>query len=126
MLDARAKDDRTLDELVERISRVARETSTANGVTLTVTRTSYAPVVDFDPDLREMHAKLAADAGEYLPEVPTQAGHDSGILAARVPTSMLFVRSPHGISHSPLEDAADDDVVAGLRVLVRALAHLVS
>ena len=126
LLDARARDDRTLDELIERISRVARETSTANGVTLTVTRTSYAPVVDFDPDLREMHAKLAADAGEYLPELPTQAGHDSGILAARVPTSMLFVRSPHGISHSPLEDAADDDVVAGLRVLVRALAHLVS
>ncbi|HIW92252.1 MAG TPA: allantoate amidohydrolase [Candidatus Corynebacterium avicola] len=126
LLDARAKDDATLEELVDRISGVAKQAAGENGVTVSVVQKSYAPVVDFDPDLREMHAKLAADAGEYLPELPTQAGHDSGILAARVPTSMLFVRSPHGISHSPLEDAAEEDVVAGLRVLVRALAHLMS
>lgn len=124
LLDARAADDDTLAALVDRVAQTARQASGAHGVTCTVTRVSYAPVVDFDADLRDVHAKLAADAGEYLPELPTQAGHDSGILATRVPTSMLFVRSPHGISHSPREDAADADVLAGLRALVRSLAFL--
>ena len=126
LLDARAADDATLDALVNHVSAAADGAAQQHGVELSVTRLSYAPVVGFDPDLRDLHAKLAADAGEYLPELPTQAGHDSGILAARVPTSMLFVRSPHGISHSPLEDAAEQDVVAGLRALVRSLAQLMS
>lgn len=126
LLDARAADDDTLDALVGRITDAAQEASTEHGVTCTVTKLSYAPVVEFDADLRDMHAKLAADAGEYLPELPTQAGHDSGILAPKVPTSMLFVRSPHGISHSPREDASDGDVLAGLRALVRSLAHLMT
>ncbi|MDN6386931.1 MAG: M20/M25/M40 family metallo-hydrolase, partial [Corynebacterium sp.] len=124
LLDARAADDGTLASLVDRVAQAARQASGDHGVTCTVTRVSYAPVVEFDADLRDVHAKLAADAGEYLPELPTQAGHDSGILATRVPTSMLFVRSPHGISHSPREDAADADVLAGLRALVRSLAFL--
>ena len=34
-----------------------------------------------------------------------QAGHDAGVLSATVPTAMLFVRNPTGISHSPDEYA---------------------
>ncbi len=38
------------------------------------------------------------------PVIPTQAGHDAGILqAAGIPTAMLFVRNPTGVSHSPAE-----------------------
>lgn len=124
LLDARAATDEVLVEMVDRIASVAREAGHDHGVEVTVEKISHAPVVEFDEELRDLHGKLAAEAGEYLPEVPTQAGHDSGILAPVMPTSMLFVRSPHGISHSPLEDAADDDVIAGLRALVRSLAAL--
>ena len=124
LLDARAATDEVLTGLVDRIASAAREAGEVHGVAVTVEKISHAPVVEFDEDLRDLHGKLAAEAGEYLPEVPTQAGHDSGILAPVMPTSMLFVRSPHGISHSPLEDAADDDVIAGLRALTRALATL--
>lgn len=124
LLDARAATDEVLVELVDRIASAAREAGEGHGVKVTVAKISHAPVVEFDEELRDLHGKLAAEAGEYLPEVPTQAGHDSGILAPVMPTSMLFVRSPHGISHSPLEDAADDDVIAGLRALTRSLAAL--
>lgn len=126
VLDARAATDGTLEAMVGKIVAAAEEASADHNVDLEVRRISYAPGVDFDRDLRDLHGKLAARAGEYLPEVPTQAGHDSGILAAVVPTSMLFVRSPHGISHSPLEDASPSDIMAGLRALVRALAVLIS
>lgn len=124
LLDARAATDEVLTGLVDRIASAAREAGQDHGVAVTVEKISHAPVVEFDEELRDLHGKLAAEAGEYLPEVPTQAGHDSGILAPVMPTSMLFVRSPHGISHSPLEDAADDDVIAGLRALTRSLAAL--
>ncbi|WP_297004112.1 allantoate amidohydrolase [uncultured Corynebacterium sp.] len=124
LLDARAATDGVLMEMVDRIVVAARAAGREHGVTVTAEKISHAPVVDFDEGLRELHGKLAAEAGEYLPEVPTQAGHDSGILAPVMPTSMLFVRSPHGISHSPLEDASDADVLAGLRALVRSLAVL--
>jgi N-carbamoyl-L-amino-acid hydrolase len=124
LLDARAATDDVLTEMVDRIAVAAREAGQDHGVAVTVEQVSHAPVVEFDEDLRDLHGKLAAEAGEYLPEVSTQAGHDSGILAPVMPTSMLFVRSPHGISHSPLEDAADADVIAGLRALVRSLAVL--
>ncbi|WP_312899708.1 allantoate amidohydrolase [Corynebacterium variabile] len=124
LLDARAVTDEVLVEMVDRIASAAREAGEGHGVKVTVAKISHAPVVEFDEELRDLHGKLAAEAGEYLPEVPTQAGHDSGILAPVMPTSMLFVRSPHGISHSPLEDAADDDVIAGLRALTRSLAAL--
>jgi N-carbamoyl-L-amino-acid hydrolase len=126
LLDARAATDGVLADLVDRVSRAAQDAAGDHGVEVTVREISQAPVVDFDEGLRDLHGKLAAEAGEPLPEIPTQAGHDSGILAAELPTSMLFVCSPHGISHSPLEDAADADVLAGLRALVRSLAVLVA
>ena len=44
------------------------------------------------------------------------AGHDAMVMAARVPTAMLFVRSPGGISHHPSETVFEEDVEAALHV----------
>ena len=55
----------------------------------------------------------------------TQAGHDAGILAtAGVPTAMIFVRNPTGVSHSPAEHAEPDDCRAGVLALADALEEL--
>ena len=40
------------------------------------------------------------------------AGHDAGILAAKIPAAMVLVRNPSGISHSPEEAADLDDAAA--------------
>jgi len=42
------------------------------------------------------------------------AGHDTMILARRVPAAMLFLRSPGGISHQPEESVRVDDVAAAI------------
>jgi N-carbamoyl-L-amino-acid hydrolase len=81
---------------------------------------SVSPAVAFDPDLR---ARLRAVLGG-VPELSTGAGHDAGVLAARVPTAMLFVRNPTGVSHSPAEHAEDADCVAGIHALAAVLEDL--
>jgi allantoate deiminase len=48
--------------------------------------------------------------------MPSGAGHDAMVMAARVPTAMLFLRSPGGISHHPDEAVLEEDVEASLRV----------
>lgn len=123
-LDARGPSDADVERTVAAVASAARATAAEHGVDVVITETSYTPEVSFNQDLRDLHAKLAAEAGVSMPELPTQAGHDSGVLAEAVPTSMLFVRSPSGISHSPKEFARIDDVLDGVAALSRALEAL--
>ena len=59
------------------------------------------------------------------PVIATQAGHDAGILSdAGIPTAMLFVRNPTGISHSPDEHAETADCLTGVEALADVLAEL--
>jgi N-carbamoyl-L-amino-acid hydrolase len=82
---------------------------------------SWTPATPFEPALRD---RLAAVLGG-APVLPTGAGHDAGILsAAGVPTAMLFVRNPTGVSHSPAEHAEPDDCAAGVDALARVVAEL--
>ena len=46
------------------------------------------------------------------------------ILAPHVPTTMLFVRSPGGLSHHPEESVREEDVKAALATVVNLLLHL--
>ncbi|MGR8010164.1 allantoate amidohydrolase [Streptomyces hypolithicus] len=120
-LDSRAADQDTLDRVVAGIEEAAREEADRAGIDLRVTRESFTPVVEFEHALRDELAKLLH--GE-IPVLGTGAGHDAGILSASVPTAMLFVRNPTGVSHSPAEYAAEDDCVAGVIALADVLEGL--
>ena len=52
------------------------------------------------------------------------AGHDAMILAPIVPSTMLFLRSPGGLSHHPDETVLPQDVEAALATAMEFLAHL--
>lgn len=82
---------------------------------------SFTPATAFDPQLAATIAGWLDDA----PLLPTGAGHDAGILAgAGVPTAMLFVRNPTGVSHSPAEHAEPEDCDEGVSALVEVLRRL--
>jgi N-carbamoyl-L-amino-acid hydrolase len=138
-LDARAPDEATLDALVTEVSAAARGAADEHGVPLTLRRESFTPAVSFDPALRDRLAAVlgpeggeapggseaaGSEAGAAIPVLPTGAGHDAGILAARLPTAMLFVRNPTGVSHSPAEHADLADCLAGVTALAAVLADL--
>ncbi|MEU6817292.1 allantoate amidohydrolase [Streptomyces sp. NPDC046860] len=124
-LDSRAPGPETLDTVVDGITRAAREYADAHGIDLDVVRESFTPVVEFDHALRdELGRILGRDTGLTVPVLGTGAGHDAGILSGSVPTAMLFVRNPTGVSHSPAESATEDDCVAGVRALADVLEGL--
>lgn len=124
-LDSRAADQTTLDTVVTGVEKAAREYAAAHGVDLDVVRESFTPVVEFDHALRDELARLLGAGTELkVPVLGTGAGHDAGILSGTVPTAMLFVRNPTGVSHSPAESAAEDDCVAGVRALADVLEGL--
>lgn len=121
-LDARCSSDVALAELVDAISRQGSARASRDGTSLTVTAESVSGSVAFDPDL----ARDLATIGGW-PIIATQAGHDAGILsAAGIPTAMLFVRNPTGISHSPDEFAEMADCLLGVDALADTLAKLAS
>ena len=46
------------------------------------------------------------------------AGHDAMAMAQITPVAMLFVRCRAGLSHSPEEFVAPEDIIAAARVLL--------
>ena len=123
-LDCRAPDEAALDETQALIQSAAADAAAAHGVSLDVHRESYTPLVRFDETLRDRIIGVLAAAGTDAPVLPTGAGHDAGILASRIPTAMLFVRNPTGVSHSPAEQATLADCEAGVRALALVLEDL--
>ena len=150
-LDARAADEATLEATIAAVRSAAEISSAEHNVTLTVRQESHTPLVYFDlaltnrlavtlanpalgltPPLPPTYPTPPAPPGRYVspppappvPALPTGAGHDAGFLAARLPTAMLFVRNPTGVSHSPAEHADLADCEAGVRALAAVLEDL--
>jgi N-carbamoyl-L-amino-acid hydrolase len=122
-LDARADSEETLGSLVEAVRQAATERAARDGTAVSLTPESVSPATRFDAELAQRLAKRLGDA----PIIPTGAGHDAGVLAlAGIPTAMLFVRNPTGVSHSPAEHADRDDCLAGVDALTACVAELAS
>ena len=110
-VDARAPDRERLDRLVSELELTPDF--------------RLEPVPMAAEPLAALRAELEA-RGLPIVELPSGAGHDAAILAAAgVPTAMLFVRSLRGgVSHSPQEESAPEDVALAVEVLTGALASL--
>lgn len=127
-LDARGPDDERVRALVAELSGLTTRQPGAmppGALTsrdeLAVSEESWTAATEFDLLLRNRLVALLGD----VPLLPTGAGHDAGILAAAgVPSAMLFVRNPTGISHSPAEHTERDDCLAGVDALARILEDL--
>ncbi|MDX6418678.1 MAG: beta-ureidopropionase / N-carbamoyl-L-amino-acid hydrolase [Trebonia sp.] len=116
-LDARGADAGQVRGLVNAVAR---------GQGIDAVEESFSPASVFDPALRDrLAAALGRQAAAPVPLLATGAGHDAAILsAAGVPSAMIFVRNPTGISHSPAEHAERDDCLAGIAALETAVKTL--
>jgi beta-ureidopropionase / N-carbamoyl-L-amino-acid hydrolase len=123
-LDARGPDSSVLEAVVAAVSEAAAEAAARHGVEFELRQESFTPLVSFDPVLRDRIREVLTAAGRPPPGVATRAGPDPRNLSGRIPTAMLFVRNPTGVSHSPAEHAEPADCEAGVAALAAVLADL--
>ena len=124
-LDARAADEATLAAVVEAITADANGYAGDDEVALTVDVESVSPAVVFPEEPRTRIVRALSALGD-VPVLPTAAGHDAGVLSEKVPTAMLFVRNPTGVSHSPDEYAEIADCRRGAEALADVMADWVT
>lgn len=111
-LDARGPVDADVHAVVAAVEEAAATAAQLESLTAETT---------FDVDLRTRIVAILDGA----PVLPTGAGHDAGVLAAAgIPTAMLFVRNPTGVSHSPKEHAEREDCLRGVDALARVVRSL--
>jgi beta-ureidopropionase / N-carbamoyl-L-amino-acid hydrolase len=120
-IDVRHPRDEITAALVESIRLNAQVMAAEENCTVTFGVESLSPTVHFDTGLRNRLQAILPTA----PVLDTGAGHDAGVLAGHIPTAMLFVRNPTGISHSPEELVEDADAEAGASALADVLAGLI-
>ena len=115
-LDARGPEDEEVRALVEDVGRAAGTGPVEE---------SWTPTTRFEGSLRDRLATLLGSDDSSTPILSTGAGHDAGILSAGgIPTAMVFVRNPTGVSHSPVEHAEPADCLAGVSALARVIEEL--
>ena len=100
-----------------KVERSVRELEESAGATAVLE--SLTERTEFDAALTDA---LDTALGGDIPKLPSGAGHDAGVLAlAGIPSAMILVRNPSGISHAPEEYADDADVEAGVTALAAVI-----
>lgn len=115
-LDVRHTNDSARVAAVEEILAKASSIVKRRGTTLEQTPLLDQPAVSMDEQLTAFLTNAIESAGFPLKTMPSGAGHDAMVMASSMPTAMLFLRSPGGISHHPSETVLEQDVEASLLV----------
>jgi beta-ureidopropionase / N-carbamoyl-L-amino-acid hydrolase len=94
------------------------------GLPVELSLESNSPGCEFDRGLRARLVELSGDLGRPAPVLDCYAGHDAGLLAARLPAAMVLVRNETGVSHSPEERVDLDDAAYGAELVLRLAEEL--
>ncbi len=123
-LDVRHASDAERTTAVDRILSAGREVAVRRGIEFECTGKREQPFLACDPNLTLAMEKAVSFAGFPVRRVVSGAGHDAMIMAQKMPVAMLFLRSPGGISHHPVENVFSQDVAAALQTGLRFLEQL--
>jgi N-carbamoyl-L-amino-acid hydrolase len=121
-IDGRSGEPEALQRWMAGLREAAGDLAERSGVGIEVAVASRSDGQAFDRDLRGILAGAAGEVvGTEVPEHVCFAGHDAGVLAARLPAAMLLVRNPTGVSHSPAEEVSLQDAAVAARVVLAAI-----
>ncbi len=115
-LEVRDADNATRAAAVHELLSKAAAIAERRGIHLEQTELLDQPAVQMDERLTAFLTDAIEATGFPLKTMPSGAGHDAMVMASKMPTAMLFLRSPGGISHHPSETVLEKDVEASLLV----------
>jgi len=123
-VEVRSPDARLLESLCERVDAEGRQCAARYGLELETRAWRTDPPMPLNRSIHDEIVAAAGDVGAPIVTMSSWAGHDAKILAAAIPVGMIFVPSVGGVSHSPREQTAWEDVARGAQVLCRAVERL--
>ena len=125
-VDVRARREEVRDAAAEDISAAVHEACSARRMEMCELVTSHEapPVESAEAPTKRLRSAIAGFYGNYsslpgtvksvddIPALISGAGHDALAMADIADVTMMFVRHPGGVSHSPLERVLDEDIVS--------------
>ncbi|GEM85862.1 allantoate amidohydrolase [Meiothermus granaticius] len=123
-LDVRHAYDEVRERLVAYMVTRAQQVAQRRGLELALHTRSEQPAVPCDEGLNDLLEEALQELELPVHRLVSGAGHDAMILAPFCPSTLLFLRSPQGLSHHPDEAVWPQDVEAAVRVGLRFLERL--
>ena len=123
-LDIRHSSDDIRNRVIGDLIRDAREIASRRGLSADESTLLSQRAVAMEPFLIEHIEHAIAKAGCKPHRMVSGAGHDAMILAEKVPSAMIFLRTPGGISHDPGESVDPEDVEKAIQCGLHLLEQL--
>jgi allantoate deiminase len=123
-LDLRHPDNLQREKSAQTLQRLANEIAVSRSVTLSIKTSLEQSAVPMDASLISQLESAFAKCNLTPHHIASGAGHDAQILAPHIPSAMVFLRSPGGISHNPAESVLVGDVEKALECGLNLLHQL--
>jgi allantoate deiminase len=125
-LDVRHQNDEVRKTAVGYFTRLAEDIAKRRRLSVRWNMLMDQRAVLMDPFLVSEVDKAVTGAACVSYRMASGAGHDAMILAEKVPTAMIFLRTPGGISHDPAESVQVGDVAKAIDCGLHLLDQLAS
>lgn len=120
-IDLRDTDPDSWRGALESLNGEIQEISSRRGVDCILHRINEDPPAICDPDLVMQISELSTALGYSHKIIPSHAYHDSLFMAQICPTTMIFIPSRDGISHTPEEYSTPEQIQKGVAMLAGIL-----
>ncbi|WP_313997235.1 allantoate deiminase [uncultured Paenibacillus sp.] len=123
-VDIRHTSETLLTGFTDAVLRTFHSIAKRRGLTIDIRTALQARPAPMDAVLTGRLERICTDRNVPYRRMMSGAGHDGQMFLPVCPTAMLFVPSRDGISHSPDEYTAPEDLATGVSVLMEMLYEL--
>lgn len=123
-MDCRHTDKEILQKFTKEIEEDMKRTAKEANVEIEIDNWMNEDPVPMDKNIINVVENACKNGNMNYRVMHSGAGHDSQIIAPRIPTGMIFVPSIKGISHNPAESTKVEDISKGIEALSAALYEL--
>ena len=123
-VDIRGKDDVVRRNVVAEVSRAVRKAAEQRNCFAQISVLHEAVSAPCAERMIKIIERAIAAAGFEPCRMPSGAGHDAAAMAELCDVGMIFLRSERGISHNPAERTSEEDVTAGINIMMKVLDEM--
>lgn len=123
-LDVRHHESQVLEYYCDQAIQLVQSLAEKSGIQISIEKWTDITPVELDVTLHEVMKEKIASKGLKFTTMISGAGHDAQVFGQHLPTTLLFVPSKNGISHSPFEYTSPEYLENGVSVLMDYLYRL--